>query len=318
IGERPDVIGAVPVPSVLGVRDVFVDIDTARVQIEAAAPGWLALVDVPIILGRDLSPSDTAASDYPVVIGSDLAQRLWPDVSPIGRTLVAHVEPMPRDSTAMTVVGVFDATRDMPEMTRDRNVARASAPARVFTARGNQSRSSGILVRTRGPAVPLLPSLRRFLRAEAPSLPVLSMRTLEQADAQAFRAAVRKSGMAAAAGALPVLLASLGLFGVVSLAVRQRTREIGIRIAVGARPMQVARMFLASGISVSAVALVLGLPLSVVAVKLGLSPVFTPDGNPFLVGIVVAALQVAVASAATWIPARRAALVDPARTLRVD
>ncbi|MGH7676991.1 MAG: ABC transporter permease, partial [Gemmatimonadaceae bacterium] len=67
IAERPDVIGAVPVPSVLGVRDVFVEIDTARVQIEAAAPGWLALVDVPVILGRDLSPSDTAASDYPVV-----------------------------------------------------------------------------------------------------------------------------------------------------------------------------------------------------------------------------------------------------------
>jgi putative ABC transport system permease protein len=173
-------------------------------------------------------------------------------------------------------------------------------------------------VRTRGAAAPQLPDLRRFVRAVAPSLPVLSMRTLEQADAEAYRATLRKSAMAAAAGALPVLLASLGLFGIISLAVRQRTREIGIRIAVGAKPMQVARMFLASGVYVSALALLLGLPLSVVAMKLGLSPVFTPEGNPLLVGFIVAALQMAVASGATWIPARRAALVDPAKSLRVD
>src|SRR5207247_9627635 len=178
--------------------------------------------------------------------------------------------------------------------------------------------SSCVLVRTRGAAAPLLPSLRRFVRAEAPSLPVLSMRTLEHADAQAYQATLRKSALAAAVGVLPLLLASLGLFGVISLAVRQRTREIGIRIAVGARPMQVARRFLASGVYVTAVALVLGLPLSVAAMKLGLSPVFTPEGNPVLVGIVVAAVQVAVAAAASWIPARRAALVDHDRTRRID
>jgi putative ABC transport system permease protein len=318
IAERPDVVGAVPEPSAFGVREVLTQSDTARVDMEVAAPGWLALVGVPVILGRDIALSDTAAADYPVVIGSDLAQGLWGNVSPIGRTLPSPAGPLHRDSIAMTVVGVFDATLELPDMTRDRNVARARAPARVFTARGNSWRSNAVLVRTRGPAEPLLPGLRRFVRAVAPSLPVLSMQTLEQADAQAYRATVRRSGMMAAAGVLPLLLASLGLYGVVSLAVRQRTREVGIRIAVGARPMQVARMFLASGVIVSAIALALGLPLSVAALKLGLSPVFTPEGNPLVVGIVVAEMQVAVASAATWIPARRAASVDPARTLRVE
>ena len=318
IAERPDVVGAAPEPSVLVVREVHSEADTARVQIEAAAPGWFALVNVPVILGRDVSLADTAAADYPVVIGSDLARRIWGGASPIGRTLSSPMGSMNKDSIAMTVIGVFDAARQLPEMTRDRSIARANAPSRVFTARAKQWRSSGVLVRTRGPAAPLVPDLRRFVRAEAPSLPVLAMRTLEQADAQAYRAALKKSAMAAAVGALPLLLASLGLFGIVSLAVRQRTREIGIRIAVGARPMQVARMFLGSGVNVTVVALVVGLPLSVVAMKLRLSPVFTPDGNPFLVGIVVAGVQMAVASAATWIPARRAALVDPAKTLRID
>ena len=144
------------------------------------------------------------------------------------------------------------------------------------------------------------------------------MLTLEQADDRAYRATLRRSSLVGAAGALPLLLACLGLFGVVSLAVRQRTREIGIRIAVGAKPVQVARMFLASGVYVSLIALLLGLPLSIGALTLGLSPVFTPEGNPLLVGTMVAIVQVAVGLGSTWIPARRAALVDPARTLRVE
>lgn len=96
--------------------------------------------------------------------------------------------------------------------------------------------------------------------------------------------------------------------------------EVGIRIAVGAQPMRVARMFLASGVRVSLVALALGLPLSVAALKIGLAQglVIAPQTNPYLIGVVIALVLVAVASAATWVPARRAALVDPARTLRVE
>ena len=318
IAERPDVVGAAPEPSLVGVRDVQTASDAVRVKVEAVAPGWLALVDAPVILGRDVSLADTAAAGMPVVIGSDLARGLWGGVSPIGRTLTSPMGPMNKDSITMTVIGVFDATRQLPDATRDRSLARAHAPARVFTVRATEGSASGVLVRTRGPAEPLVADMRRFVRAAAPSLPVLSVQTLAQADAEAYRRTWRVSAMAVAGGALPVLLASLGLFGVVSLAVRQRTREIGIRVALGARPMQVAQQFFASGVYVSAMALVLGLPLSVAAMKLGLSPVFTPEGNPLSVGVIVAAAQMAVASAATWIPARRAALVDPAQTLRAD
>ena len=131
---------------------------------------------------------------------------------------------------------------------------------------------------------------------------------------------LRVSALAGAGGALALLLASLGLYGVVSLAVRQRTREIGIRIAVGAHPMRVARMFLVSGVRVSLFALALGLPLSVAALKVGLSQgvVIAPQVNAYLIGAVIALVLLAVASLATWLPARRAALVDPARTLRVE
>jgi putative ABC transport system permease protein len=319
IAGRPEVAGASHEPSLVAVHDVHTKADTARVQLEGAPPGWLALVDVPVILGRDVSLADTAASDYPVVIGSDLARGLWGDASPLGQTISSPAGRAPNaDSITMTVVGVFDATRRLPETASSQGIGRTNAPARVFTARGKRWKSDGVLVRTRGPAATFVPELQRFVRAQAPSLPVVSMLTLEQADQRTYQATLRMSALAGAGGALPLLLASLGLFGVVSLAVRQRTREIAIRIAVGAKPMQVARMFLGSGVSVSLLGVMLGLPLSIAALSLGLSPVFTPQVNPSVIGTVTAVVLVTVASAATWIPARQAALVDPARTLRVE
>lgn len=146
------------------------------------------------------------------------------------------------------------------------------------------------------------------------------METLAQLDEHEYVATLQVSALAGAGGALALLLASLGLYGVVSLAVRQRTREIGVRIAVGAQPMQVARMFLASGIRSSAIALAIGLPLSVAGLEIALSQgiVIAPEVNPYLIGGAIAVVLLLVASAATWVPARRAALVDPASTLRVE
>ena len=158
------------------------------------------------------------------------------------------------------------------------------------------------------------------MRAQAPSLPVTAMLTLAQVDERKYQETLQVSGMAGIGGGLALLLASLGLYGVVSLAVRQRTREIGIRIALGAHPMRVARMFLVSGLRASVVALALGLPLSVIALKVAASQgaITGPQVNPYLIGSVIALIMVGVAAAATWVPARRAALVNPARTLSAE
>jgi len=146
------------------------------------------------------------------------------------------------------------------------------------------------------------------------------MLTLAQINERDYKDTLKTTALVSAGGVVALLLASLGLYGVVSLAVRQRTHEIGIRIAVGAHPMRVARMFLASGVRMSLVALAIGLPLSVIALKIGLSQgiVIGPEAHPLLIGTVIAVLLVVVAAAATWVPARRAALVDPARTLRME
>lgn len=333
VAERPEVVGAVPDATGFAIRRIVAADRHARnaatdttptvVHVQGAAPGWFSVVGVPIVLGRDVSFADTAASaaGEPVVIGSDLARTLWGNANPIGRTLTSPPLPgLNQDSLNMTVIGVYDATRRMPGMTWNGGTARGDAPVRVYTARGQQWQHDRVLVRTRGPAAPFVPELQRFIRARTPSLPVTSVLTLAQVDEREYRDALKVAAMAGAGGALALLLASLGLYGVVSLAVRQRTREIGIRIAVGAQPMEVARMFLASGLRASLVALALGLPLSVAALEIGMSRgvVLAPQVNPYVIGAAIALVLLAVASGATWVPARRAALVDPAHTLRVD
>jgi putative ABC transport system permease protein len=143
---------------------------------------------------------------------------------------------------------------------------------------------------------------------------------LQQIDEQELRVTVRVASLATLGAVIALALASLGLYGVVSLSVRQRTREIGIRIAVGAEPTRVARMFLVSGVKSAALGLAIGLPITLAALQ-----VLIAQGEmrmsatlPALVGVVIAVVLFAVAAIATWIPARRAARVDPGLALRVE
>jgi putative ABC transport system permease protein len=283
----------------------------ALLRVMGTQPGLFEQRDVRLLLGRDVTLADTNAADAPVVIGSQLARRLWGETSPIGRVLLS-----PRsaeadvDTSRLVVVGVFEqpAAMGVDDMIR------------AYTAHEARWRRDAIVIRTRGPAEPYLPELRRVIRDLAPGLPVMEMKTQAQRDADERLIALKISLLAAAAAALALLLASLGLYGVVSLAVRQRTREIGIRIAVGAAPARVARMFLVSGVRIGVVALLLGLPVCVIGLHFALSTnaLIAPELNPWHIGAGITLILLAVVAVASWIPARRAATVDPATTLRVD
>jgi ABC-type antimicrobial peptide transport system permease subunit len=188
----------------------------------------------------------------------------------------------------------------------------------VYTADGAHWRGDALLVRTRAPAQPLVPALRRLVRAEAPELPVGSLGTLADLDREAQREVMRIAGGAAAVGVLALGLASIGLYALVALTVGQRTREIGVRLALGGSPRRVAGTFFASGLRLALVALLVGLPVSVLALKVVLSRVIAPAVSLPAVGGGIALAVLAVAAAATWLPARRAASLDPLRALRTE
>jgi ABC-type antimicrobial peptide transport system permease subunit len=159
------------------------------------------------------------------------------------------------------------------------------------------------------------------VRTTIPDIPIYGngLATLAQIDNIERRDILQLSAGATGAGLLALVLASIGLYGVVALSVRQRHREIGVRVALGARPRQVIRLFFMSGVRLSALGVILGLPLSVVALNLiATSFADVVPLNMPLVGVAIAVVVIAVAALASWIPARRAARVDPLVAIRID
>ena len=278
--------------------------DVVRAQVDFAPPGYFAFREVPLIRGRDIIADDTAGREIPVVIGNDLARAVWGSTDPIGKRLEMW------SGSSGVVVGLFDTS----------HVAVGGAN-RVFTAHGGGWWKSMYLIRTRGPGTSIIPSVRQIVHSTIPDIQIYGIATLEQKAQEGRQDVMVISSAAAGGGLLALLLASIGLYGVIALAVRQRYREIGIRVALGARPQQVITMFFASGLRLSVLGIGMGLPLSIAAVHLLMSNIAVRylDAR-WLVGggIVVAALVVAVASLATWIPARRAAGVDPMIAIRVE
>ena len=276
------------------------------VRAQAAPPGYFSLMGMPIVRGRDFDTGrreDSAA----IVIGAAAANRLWPGADPLGRRLVSF-SPTRRGST-FTVVGVVDE----PGTGRSDN----GEEIRVFAS---DVRVTGhFLIRMQNPAQPILPTIRSTAVSAAPDLAVVSVRTLESIESERRNSLTRALAATLGAGTLALFLSGIGLYAVVAFAVRQRAREIGIRTALGASRRQVVRLFLMRGLRLSVGAMMLGLTLSVIVVRLmaALKGDDPPSGLTGL-AISIAVLAIAVTVLATWIPSRRAAAIDPLLALRIE
>jgi predicted permease len=281
--------------------------ESVRAHVEGAAPGYFAAQRIPMLRGREAIASDTASDEMAIVIDSDMARGFWGSADPIGRRLDLTSRFYRLTRTAV-VVGVFDAARST-----------SRGEGRIYTADGAHWRGETFLVRTRGGGNTLAPAMRRLALSTMPDVPITQISTIEDIARQDRRDILLVSASAAAGGLVALLLASIGLYGVVALAVRERHREIGIRVALGARPDQVVRVFLSSGVKLSAIGIAIGLPFSVIALNVLVSSFNSevPINMP-LVGASIALVVIGVASVATWIPARKAAGVDPLTAIRVD
>jgi putative ABC transport system permease protein len=310
--QQPGVVAVVPEAASFSRRMVT---NAAGVQIpvnlEATAPGYFAMLDIPIVLGRDVVLEDSSSRDFAVVLASDRAREFFGDANPIGQRLpsVSTLQGS-RDSAALLVVGVFDA----------RHATTREAGPRFYTATRMAWRADVLLIRTAGPALTFATTFRSLARSLAPGLAVQNVTTLAQVAESHRRDTFQFTVAAASAGALALGLASIGLFAVVALAVGQRRREIGIRIAVGGHPLRVAGAFFTSGLRLCFLGVLVGLPASLGVVKYFTSVAVgeLPEMSIPLVGLSIAAVMLVVASAATWFPARRAAIVDPTLALRAE
>jgi predicted permease len=328
VGAMPGVVAAMPMqagtiamPLAVHPDDRVAGLTTGEVieaRMTAAPAGYFDAFDIPVVRGRDFAAGEHAhASHDPtrpapydvVIVGSDLARRLWGSANPLGRRLVLAGSDGTRAS-AMTVVGVVDAAAGA------RDADGADGRVRVYVPYATMS--TGVIARTAGPAAPMIDALRRAVAAEAPQLPIARAQTVAQREAAFRRDVLRAGGAAAGGGLLALLLSAMGLYAVVSFAVAQRTAEIGIRTALGARRGQVVRMFFARGLALSALGLVVGLPLSLIVARLVGTALQWPLTRSPLLGVAIGAAVLVVASVAAWIPARRASTIDPIVALRTE
>lgn len=284
-------------------------VDSVTAQTTLASPGYFTAMRIGLVRGRALLESDDERAPAVAVINESFARKFFEGEDPIGR----RIRPGNRQSTApwLTIVGVV---RDVRSDGLDRE-----APAQLYRALYQASTLQfAMVVRASGDAASLGRAITREVRALDADLPVFGVRPLTDVVEQSIgqrRLAMQLLGVFAGAA---VLLAGIGLYGVMSYHVGLRRRELGVRLAVGATPFALARMVLARGAAVTAVGIGVGLAaaraLSRVMQTLlfGLTPL---DGPTYVASALLLGL---VGVIACWLPARRAAATDPMRTLRAE
>jgi predicted permease len=270
------------------------------------SPRYFETLKIPVMSGRDFTARDTRESVKVAIINDTLAARMWPGANPIGQRVQ-----MIGEKDWLEVVGVVKAGK-YDDYTEDPR-AFLFLPATQFT----MGRIS-LMARTAGDAGPLVETVRRTVHTIDPDMPLFDVATLEKTIENAVDQERGTSLMLAAFGGLGLFLAAFGLYAVTSQTVALRVREIGIRIALGARASTVAALFVRESLSLCAIGLAIGTVLSLAvsgvigAFLFGLAP---SDVLTYVGATVVFA---GVALLATLIPARRAASVDPLKSLRSE
>ncbi|MEX2582557.1 MAG: ABC transporter permease [Gemmatimonadota bacterium] len=326
IREIPGIAGAVYQPNrasvsrtafrVAGAAGPEREAEPFYVTGQAVMPGYLEIVDRPILLGRDLERADTAAyraGAIPAIVGDDMARSLWGDGNPIGRRIESAADG--EAAMMLEVVGVHEEAIDASGDSRDNFSVFLPADPRPT----GRSPNGYLLIRTSTSAEAAMPAIRTVVHDEVPRAAItelLTLAALEDEQRFVLRGGI---GLILAGGLVVLLLSALGLYAVVAFAVGQRTGEIAVRMAIGARARQIVRHFASDGFRLGIVGILIGLPLSVVGLRalLPLQPTAPPLVLPAVTSIVAIGVLM-VAGLATWIPARRAARVDPAVTLRRD
>jgi predicted permease len=289
----------IPSPGPAGSKDRVVTAD-----FNAVTPGYLSLLRIPLLRGRDFAATDAKDAAAVAIVNESLAARLWPARDPLGQ-LVEH------GGTPRRVVGV---ARDSAY----RSPGEAPRPHLYVPFAQDYAPGMAILARGTGEAGALVAALRSAARTVDGDVPVLTALTMRERLLSSFAPHRLAATLAGAMAALALLLAAVGLHGVVAFSVGRRVREFGIRSALGARPREILRLVLGEGLGLSAAAAGMGLLAGALlgeAVRKLLPGVAGADAVTLAA---VAAIVLAVAVLSTFAPARRAAGVDPAVALRYE
>jgi predicted permease len=274
-----------------------------RADWNVITPGYFETLRLPIVRGRDFSDADREGATPAVIINETFARRLWPDEEPLGKTI--------RNGEIMlTVVGVARDAKYRSLGEEPRNFVYVPLAQRWF------SRTS-LLVRTEGDVAVAAP-IRRIVAELEPALPILDQRSMVEHAATSLFPQRVALWVAGSLGTVALLLALLGIYGVTAYGVVQRSREIGIRVALGAQRGNVLRLILRQGLLLAGLGVALGAVAAFGVTRLLRALLYGVPPTDLASFGGAAGVLLAAALAASWIPARRAAAVDPVIALRAD
>lgn len=274
------------------------------------SPAYFNTMKIPILRGRIFNDADDEKAPYVAIVNEAMAKRFWRTTDPIGRRFTMASDP----KHSLQVIGIV----------KDSRYQGLSGPIDAYFyvpfAQHYATNSLEILqVRTSADPTAMIPEIERVIASMAPSLPVFDVNTMVQALYTLNGLLMFQFGaaLAAALGILGLLLAVVGVYGVISYAASQQTHEIGIRLALGAQQANILRMVFKHGLLIVAVGLILGLVVAIAAAQVVGNFLIVSATDP-VTYLTVSFLLTAVALLACYIPARRAMKVDPVVALRYE
>jgi putative ABC transport system permease protein len=284
----------------------------------AVLPGYFETMRLPILRGRGIAETDGPTAPGVVVVNEFLAKRVWPGEDPIGKRI--DLDGSDESPAWVTVVGVVkNAVREeWSEPPDDEVYLSALQRPALLGSPHTQEAYLTFVVRTDGDAAALAPSLRAAVAGIDRTLPVSEVQTMEHVVSLATARPRFQTQLLVIFGAVAAALAAAGIYGVMSYVVARRTREIGVRMALGADSPRVLRLVVGEALGVAAAGAAAGLAGALVLTRLMRSVLYSVRPGDPLTYAGVAALLLSIAFAASYLPARRAARIDPVDALRRD
>jgi predicted permease len=268
-------------------------------------PGYFRGFGIPLLRGRDFSPIDGQSAPRVAIVNETAANAFWPGEDPIGKRISFSNEPAPAE-----IIGVARTVNYQ-------NLGEAPQPVLYLSLLQNYNPYATLYVRTAGDPVPVIAGVRRELQTLDRNL-MLQAETFDTTIQDQLWSQRLSASLLAVFGLLALLLAVVGIYGLISYSVRQRRREMGIRMALGATPRDVQYLVLGEGVRLIAFGVIAGSILSLALAGSVESMLFLKSSRDMFTFTMVPALLTLVAVLACWVPARRSSHTDPSVALREE